>query len=87
MNRFFTNKTKAASLLRGLLLLNIMMLTSVGTWAQEGESGDPPTVSVTTAAELKNALESTTASTINMTDDITLTEFVTAGATHTLSIA
>ena len=87
MNRFFTNKTKAASLLRGLLLLSIMMLTSVGTWAQEGESGDPPTVSVTTAAELKNALESTTASTINMTDDITLTEFVTAGATHTLSIA
>ena len=87
MNRFFTNKTKAASLLRGLLLLSIMMLTSVGTWAQDGESGDPPTVSVTTAAELKNALESTTASTINMTDDITLTEFVTAGATHTLSIA
>ena len=87
MNRFFTNKTKAASLLRGLLLLSIMMLTSVGTWAQEGESGDPPTISVTTAAELKNALESTTASTINMTDDITLTEFVTAGATHTLSIA
>lgn len=87
MNRFFTNKTKAASLLRGLLLLSIMMLTSVGTWAEEGESGDPPTISVTTAAELKNALESTTASTINMTDDITLTEFVTAGATHTLSIA
>lgn len=58
MNRFFTNKTKAASLLRGLLLLSIMMLTSVGTWAQEGESGDPPTISVTTAAELKNALES-----------------------------
>lgn len=87
MNRFFTNKTKAASLLRGLLLLSIMMLTSVGTWAQEGESGDPPTVSVTTAAELKNALESTTASTINMTANITLTEFVTAGATHTLSIA
>ena len=87
MNRFFTNKTKAASLLRGLLLLSIMMLTSVGTWAQDGESGDPPTVSVTTAAELKNALESTTASTINMTANITLTEFVTAGATHTLSIA
>lgn len=87
MNRFFTNKTKTASLLRGLLLLSIMMLTSVGTWAEEGESGDPPTVSVTTAAELKNALESETASTINMTDDITLTEFVTAGATHTLSIA
>lgn len=87
MNRFFTNKTKAASLLRGLLLLSIMMLTSVGTWALNGESGDPPTVSVTDAADLKNALESTTASTINMTANITLTEFVTAGATHTLSIA
>lgn len=87
MNRFFTNKTKAASLLRGLLLLSIMMLTSVGTWAEEGESGDPPTVSVTTAAELKNALESETASTISMTESITLTEFVTAGADHTLSIA
>ena len=35
----------------------------------------------------ENALESTTASTINMTANITLTEFVTAGATHTLSIA
>lgn len=89
MNRFFTNKTKAASLLRGLLLLSIMMLTSVGTWAQEGESGDPPTVSVTTAAELKNALESETASTISMTEDITLAEEVkiTVGANHTLSIA
>ena len=51
MNRFFTNKTKAASLLRGLLLLSIMMLTSVGTWAEDGKSGDPPTeVSVANAA-------------------------------------
>ena len=87
MNRFFTNKTKAASLLRGLLLLSIMMLTSVGTWAQDGESGDPPTVSITDVAALKSALESETASTISMTEDIELTEFVTAGATHTLSIA
>ena len=92
MNRFFTNKTKAASLLRGLLLLSIMMLTSVGTWAQDGESGDPPTpteVSVTDATALKSALESETASTISMTADITLTEQekITVGANHTLSIA
>lgn len=89
MNRFFTNKTKAASLLRDLLLLSIMMLTSVGTWAQDGESGDPPTVSVTDAAALKSALESETASTISMTESITLTEEVEiiVGADHTLSIA
>lgn len=92
MNRFFTNKTKAASLLRGLLLLSIMMLTSVGTWAQDGESGDPPApteVSVSDTTALKNALESETASTINMTEDITLAEEVkiTVGANHTLSIA
>ena len=88
MNRFFTNKTKAASLLRGLLLLSIMMLTSVGTWAQEGE-GPPTEVSVSDTAALKNALESTTASTINMTESITLTEEVkiAVGADHTLSIA
>lgn len=95
MNRFFTNKTKAASLLRGLLLLSIMMLTSVGTWAQDG--GDPPgdssptptEVSVSDAARLKSALESTTASTISMTESITLAEEVkiTVGADHTLSIA
>lgn len=87
MNRLFTRKTTTARLLRDLLLLSIMMLTSVVTWAQDGESGDPPTVSVADATDLKNALESETASTINMTADITLTEFVTAGADHTLSIA
>lgn len=87
MNRFFTNKTKAASLLRGLLLLSIMMLTSVGTWAQDGESGDPPTENVTTATALKSALESETASIINMTADITLTEHIDVGADHILSIA
>lgn len=96
MNRLFTRTTTAARLLRDLLLLSIMMLTSVGTWAQDGEdppiegSGDsttPTEVSVANAAALKSALESTTISTINMTDDITLTEFVTAGADHTLSIA
>lgn len=90
MNRFFTNKTKAASLLRGLLLLSIMMLTSVGTWAEDGKSGDPPTkVSVANAAALKSALESKTASTISMTESITLAEEVgiTVGANHTLSIA
>lgn len=88
MNRFFTNKTKAASLLRGLLLLSIMMLTSVGTWAQEGE-GPPTEVSVSDTTALKSALESTTASTINMTESITLTEEVkiAVGADHTLSIA
>lgn len=88
MNRFFTNKTKAASLLRGLLLLSIMMLTSVRTWAQDGE-GPPTEVSVSDTAALKNALESTTASTINMTESITLTEEVkiAVGADHTLSIA
>lgn len=95
MNRLFTRTTTAARLLRDLLLLSIMMLTSVGTWARGGEdppakgSGDSTTVSVNVndAAALKNALESETASTINMTESITLTEFVTAGATHTLSIA
>ncbi len=90
MNRFFTNKTKAASLLWGLLLLSIMMLTSVGTWAEDGKSGDPPTeVSVANAAALKSALESKTASTISMTESITLAEEVgiTVGANHTLSIA
>ena len=88
MNRFFTNKTKAASLLRGLLLLSIMMLTSVGTWAQDGE-GPPTEVSVTDTTALKNALESTTASTISMTESITLAEEVEiiVGADHTLSIA
>lgn len=91
MNRFFTNKTKAASLLRGLLLLSIMMLTSVGTWVQAGEPADSTTVSISVsdAAALKNALESDTISTIYMTADITLTEEVkiTVGADHTLSIA
>ena len=90
MNRFFTNKTKAASPGGDLLLLSIMMLTSVGTWAEDGKSGDPPTeVSVANAAALKSALESKTASTISMTESITLAEEVgiTVGANHTLSIA
>ena len=91
MNRFFTYKTTAASLLRGLLLLSIMMLTSVGTWVQAGEPADSTTVSISVsdAAALKNALESDTISTIYMTTDITLTEEVkiTVGAAHTLSIA
>ena len=67
-----------------------MMLTSVGTWAQDEGSGDPPTpteVSVTTAADLKSKLESETISTINMTESITLTEGITVSAAHTLSIA
>ena len=67
-----------------------MMLTSVGTWAEDGKSGDPPTeVSVANAAALKSALESKTASTISMTESITLAEEVgiTVGANHTLSIA
>lgn len=98
MNRLFTQTTTAARLLRDLLLLSIMMLTSVGTWAQDGEdppvegSGDsttPTEVSVADTAALKNALESTTASTISMTESITLAEEVkiTVGADHTLSIA
>ena len=91
MNRFFTYKTTAASLLRGLLLLSIMMLTSVGTWVQAGEPADSTTVSVSVSdtAALKNALESDTISTIYMTEDITLAEEVkiTVGAAHTLSIA
>ncbi len=91
MNRFFAYKTTAASLLRGLLLLSIMMLTSVGTWVQAGEPADSTTVSISVsdAAALKNALESDTISTIYMTADITLTEEVkiTVGADHTLSIA
>ncbi len=97
MNRLFTRTTTAARLLRDLLLLSIMMLTSVGTWAQGGEdppakgSGDSLTVSVSVSdtAALKSALESETASTINMTESITLTEEVkiTVGADHILSIA
>lgn len=90
MNRLFTRTTTAARLLRDLLLLSIMMLTSVGTWAQDEGSGDPPTpteVSVTTAADLKSKLESETISTINMTESITLTEGITVSAAHTLSIA
>lgn len=91
MNRFFTYKTTAASLLRDLLLLSIMMLTSVGTWVQAGEPADSTTVSVSVSdtAALKNALESDTISTIYMTEDITLAEEVkiTVGAAHTLSIA
>lgn len=91
MNRFFTYKTTAASLLRGLLLLSIMMLTSVGTWVQAGEPADSTTVSISVsdAAALKNALESDTISTIYMTTDITLTEEVkiTVGADHILFIA
>lgn len=91
MNRFFTYKTTAASLLRGLLLLSIMMLTSVGTWVQAGEPADSTTVSISVsdAAALKNALESDTISTIYMTADITLAEEVkiAVGADHTLSIA
>lgn len=90
MNRLFTRTTTAARLLRDLLLLSIMMLTSVGTWAQDEGSGDPPTpteVSVTTAADLKSKLESETISTISMKESITLTEKITVGAGHTLSIA
>lgn len=90
MNRLFTRTTTAARLLRDLLLLSIMMLTSVGTWAQDEGSGDPPTpteVSVTTATDLKNALESETISTISMKESITLTEQIIVGADHTLSIA
>lgn len=73
-----------------MLLLSIMMLTSVGTWARGEGSGDPPTpteVSVTTATDLKNALESETISTISMKESITLTEQIIVGADHTLSIA
>lgn len=92
MNRLFTRTTTAARLLRDLLLLSIMMLTSVGTWARGEGSGDPPTpteVSVTTAADLKSKLESETISTISMKESITLTEEekITVGAGHTLSIA
>lgn len=88
MNRFFTNKTKAASRGGDLLLLSIMMLTSVGTWAED-EGGPPTEVSVSDTTALKNALESTTASTISMKESITLAEEVkiTVGADHTLSIA
>lgn len=90
MNRLFTRTTTAARLLRDLLLLSIMMLTSVGTWALDEGSGDPPTpteVSVTTAADLKSKLESETISTISMKESITLTEQIIVGADHTLSIA
>lgn len=65
-----------------------MMLTSVGTWAED-EGGPPTEVSVSDTTALKNALESTTASTISMKESITLAEEVkiTVGADHTLSIA
>lgn len=44
-------------------------------------------VTVTTAADLKSALEATTAATISVTEDISLTELgaITMGADHTLS--
>lgn len=87
MNRLFTRTTTAARLLRDLLLLSIMMLTSVGTWAQARGPADSTTVSVATAADLKSKLESETAFTINMTESITLTEGITVSANHTLSIA
>ena len=43
-------------------------------------------VSVSTAAELKTALEATTSQTINVTADITFTEKILQGADHTLVI-
>lgn len=86
MNRFFTYKTTAASLLRGLLLLSIMML-SAGMAKAQGSGGGA--IGITTAEALKSALEATEPATIYMTADITLTEEVgiTVGANHTLSIA
>lgn len=84
MNRFFTYKTTAASLLRGLLLLSIMML-SAGMAKAQGSGGGA--IGITTAEALKSALEATEPATINMTADITLTEKITVGADHTLSIA
>lgn len=84
MNRFFTYKTTAASLLRGLLLLSIMML-SAGMAKAQGSGA----IGITTAEALKSALEATEPATIYMTADITLTEevMITVGADHTLSIA
>ena len=84
MNRFFTYKTTAASLLRGLLLLSIMML-SAGMAKAQGSGGGA--IGITTAEALKSALEATEPATINMTADITLTEKITVGADHTLSNA
>gem|GEM_PF-5089722 len=46
----------------------------------------PAGVSVSTAAELKTALEATTSQTINVTADITFTEQIKQGADHTLVI-
>lgn len=84
MNRFFTYKTTAASLLRGLLLLSIMML-SAGMAKAQGSGA----IGITTAEALKSALEAREPATIYMTADITLTEevMITVGADHTLSIA
>ena len=45
----------------------------------------PPNI-VTTAAELKTALQAGTPETINVTADFTITEVITVGASHTLSI-
>lgn len=86
MNRFFTYKTTAASLLWDLLLLSIMML-SAGMAKAQGSGGGA--IGITTAEALKSALEATEPATIYMTADITLTEEVgiTVGANHTLSIA
>ena len=46
----------------------------------------PAGVSVSTAAELKTALEATNSQTINVTADIAFTEQITQGADHTLVI-
>lgn len=79
MNKLFTYTTRVASLLRGLLLFSIMILTSLGVTAQNE-------VTVTNAADLKTKLEETTAFTIHVTESFEFEKWTNLGASHTLNI-
>lgn len=77
----------AARLLRGLLLFSIMMLNGIGNArAQDGDSCS--VAGITTAEDLKNALKAGDTTSINVTGSIELelTELLTLGASHTLTI-
>lgn len=83
MNTIFTNRiSTAARLLRGLLLFSIMMLNIGGNARAQNEG-------ITSANDLKSALEAGDAATITVTKSISLdlTEMLTLGASHTLTIS
>lgn len=88
MNTIFTNRiSTAARLLRGLLLLSIMMLNIGGNARAQNDSGGGE--GITSANDLKSALEAGDAATITVTKSISLdlTEMLTLGASHTLTIS